>query len=329
MAAESARTTLAECETLAGKAARKGKRTRGKTRGDSPADFSDGPPCLQTLALQGVAPGGQNNALLMMGVYYKRVSPDGWRGLLERANRELLRPPGSPEGLASVMRSLEKKDYEYTCKAEPMCSVCDAALCRTRKFGVGDGSGPRIIAWRKITADEPIWFVKVEGSETEMEIKRVDDLTNPQRFADQCAKQLDLFFAPPKRADWARHLAEAKSFLVPEAPPTNTSRAAQFRELLEEFLTNRSRGERREDLLRGAPFENEESGFFEFRVNDLQRFLVREKFPVERGEIWQRVKKLGGDHGVAQGEGQDIARVAAAARRRTRHASARPAPAGQ
>ena len=38
----------------------------------------------------------------------------------------------------------------------------------------------------------------------------------------------------------------------------DTTRGGEFRELLEDFLTNRTRGQRREDLLRGAPYEDEE-----------------------------------------------------------------------
>jgi hypothetical protein len=100
--------------------------------------FSDGPPCLEHLAITKVPRGGQNNALLMMGVYFKRSQPDDWRTCLEEANAKFLDPPGSAEGLTSVIKSL-KKDYLYTCKTEPMCSHCNVALCRTRAFGVGEG----------------------------------------------------------------------------------------------------------------------------------------------------------------------------------------------
>ena len=113
---------------------------------NSEGPFGDGPPCLQTLARDGVKPGGQNNALLMMGIYYKKKHPEGWRGPLEQANRELLTPPGSAEGLDSALSSLGKKDYQYTCKKEPMCGACNVAVCRTRQFGIGAASDyPRIL----------------------------------------------------------------------------------------------------------------------------------------------------------------------------------------
>jgi hypothetical protein len=98
-----------------------------------------GPPCLQYLAEVKVQRVGQNNALLMMGVYFKRANPEDWRARLEVAAGIHLDPPGDAEAVQGVIRSLEKKDYLYTCRAEPMVSCCNSKVCRTREFGIGVG----------------------------------------------------------------------------------------------------------------------------------------------------------------------------------------------
>ena len=47
-----------------------------------------------------------------------------------------------------MIKQLEKKDYNYTCKATPMCDHCNSGLCKTQPFGVGD-EGVRALGCRK------------------------------------------------------------------------------------------------------------------------------------------------------------------------------------
>ena len=76
------------------------KAKTGNTATDAGGPFSDGPVCLQTLVENGGARrGGQNNALLsMMGIYFKRKNPDGWKKDLDYANQHYLTPAGSRRG---------------------------------------------------------------------------------------------------------------------------------------------------------------------------------------------------------------------------------------
>ena len=79
--------------------------------------------------------------------------------------------------------------------------------------------------------------------------------------------------------------------------PADLSAAGVFLELLETFLTNRMRGKTKEDLLRGAPWEDEEAGRHYFQMTPLMKFLQREGVRnVERPMIRQRILDLGGDH---------------------------------
>jgi hypothetical protein len=79
-------------------------------------EFSDGPPCLQTLATRGFAEGGRNKALFNIGVYLRLKDPDNWEKALEESNRKLMTPPLSSREVLLLTKSVGKKDYGYTCK---------------------------------------------------------------------------------------------------------------------------------------------------------------------------------------------------------------------
>jgi hypothetical protein len=260
-----------------------------------PADgpFADGPPCLQHLAVGRVKAGHQNNTLLMMGIYYKRVYPATWREELERANHALLSPPGSADGLSSVIRSLSQKDYNYTCKTEPMRSHCNSSVCRMRKYGVGDeGAFPTISGMAKLDVDPPVWFVNVEEARLEVTTEELQDY---RRFHAVCMSRLNRCYMALKQADWFVAVAEAMKDVQLLPTPQEVGREGMFGEMLEEFLTNRQRGTSREDLLRGRPWEDEEEGRHYFRLKDLAKFLQREgDRTTTRGQMTSAIKRLGG-----------------------------------
>jgi hypothetical protein len=270
----------------------RGQQSR-RQRGEG-GPFSDGPPCLQHLARTRVPQGGQNNALLHMGVYFKRAYPNDWKVHLERANQEYLDPPGTAEGVTSVIRSLERKDYEYTCRNEPMASHCDQTLCRTRRHGIGaSGNWPKITSLSKLDTDPPIWFVDVDGERIEA---TTDQLQNYSRFHALCMEKCNRTYLPMKVAEWFIALNEAMANLTVIEAPRDLSADERFREMLEEFLTNRARGQRKEDLLSGRPWEDDEAGRHYFRLRDLTRHLQREGVrDLGRNAVSQMLRRLGGD----------------------------------
>ena len=55
----------------------------------------------------------------------------------------------------TIMKSLDKKDYHYGCKNEPLASFCNAKKCRNQKFGIGKGHIPIVIEEIQIYQTEP------------------------------------------------------------------------------------------------------------------------------------------------------------------------------
>ena len=158
------------------------------------------------------------------------------------------------------------------------------------------GDIPVIVSWEKINSEEPIWNVTIRGSNGSMTITDARDITDNKRFVTQCFKQLNMIFPPVKPVTWANVLRDAMPKMTEKQADEDTTREGQFRELLETFLTNRMRGKEREDLLRGAPWEDQESRRRYFRMGALAQFLEREGMRnVDRKEIATWIRALGGE----------------------------------
>jgi hypothetical protein len=253
--------------------------------------FGDGPPCLQTLAIDGgVPPGYQNNALLHMGVYYKRKYPMDWREKLEEGSRLHLSPPSTSEGLQSVIKSLEKKDYEYTCRTEPMRSFCNSALCRTRQHGIGDeGAYPVITDLKKLKTDPPIWFVSVNNERVEVSTKELRDYT---LFCQKVADKLTVNYCAMANKDWLKVISLATLDAEEIDVDSAFGDSGVFMELLEDFLTNRMTGESIEDLFNGQPWHDAEHKKYYFRIRDFHSFLKREGMTEPRSKVFSRLRDL-------------------------------------
>lgn len=269
--------------------------------------FSDGPPCLTHLAASGIQQGGQNNALFHMGVYFKRAFPDNWQEKLEEANQLYCRPTHPSEGVAGVIRSLSKKDYEYKCKDEPMCSHCDPIKCRSKKYGVGAaGTYPIITGLTKLNTEPAIWFVDVEGVKLAMS---TEELQQYQKFHRLCMEHTHKTFAMLTQPVWFSMLNDAMQGMSIEDAPADIGVGGQFKELLEQFLTNRQKGQDEEDLLSGRPWESEEDKRHYFPLSSLGKFLEREGMKnMKRGDVTQRIKKMDGRHHfrIIKGKGRNL-----------------------
>lgn len=258
------------------------------------APFHDGPPCLQHLAESGFPEGGRNNALFHMGVYFKRSNESDWQKLLEEANHKHMKPPLSTDEVKSVIRSLERKDYEYKCKDQPMASHCDSMACRTRKFGVGAGGAyPEIRGLRKLNTEPAVWFVDVEETSIMMS---TEDLQNYVRFHRLCMEHAHRCYRMVSQPLWLMLVSDAMEHMTVIQAPPDIGVGGHFFELLEAYLTNSRRGETKDDLLSNRPWEDEDKNRHYFVLSDLIKFLDREGMKIaKRVDVTERIRKLGGD----------------------------------
>lgn len=258
--------------------------------------FGDGPPCLETLSRNGVPKGVQNDTLINMGVYFKRRYPENWHDKMHEAAANFLTPPGQVDKTQDAIRSLEKRDYWYACKKEPMCSHCNSAICRTRPFGVGEADDfPCIIEVRVLKTDPPIWFVDLHnGASLEL---NTDSIYTYTLFLKACINEGKCVFHAMKQSDWLKVIKPWIETAEPIPVPEDSGERGQFLELLEEFVSSKSRGEQLEALFSGRPWLNEEDKCHHFRIKDIHEYLVRSGFKTwTRPMIAQRLRAMGCDH---------------------------------
>lgn len=260
-----------------------------------PGDMmTEGPPCLQYLSGAGFPEGTRNSGLLALGVFAKKKYPDTWEQVVEEMNRQYMQPPLPAEEVAIVLKSLRKKEYNYRCRDQPLASHCNSALCRTRRFGVGgEDDFPSISGLSVLATDPPLWFLDIDGVRIEVS---TDDLQNYRKFHKVCMERLMKCFQAMGQAAWLKVLQEVMQGAVKIDAPREVGTSGQFMELLDEYLTNRSRGRTREDLLSGRPWEDEEARRHYFRLRDLQFYLEKHGFKnYSRGQIATRIRDAGGD----------------------------------
>lgn len=261
--------------------------------GPAEFDLSDGPPCLQHLAAVGFPEGTRNNGLLALGVYAKKRWPEDWEAKFEEMNHKIMNSAGSSEQMAQMKKNLRNKNYNYRCQDVPLVSHCNANMCRLRPHGVGDSSlMPTITGLSVLDTEPPVWFVDVGEDRLEMQTEQLVDY---QRFHRICVERLLKVYPMLKRDTWNTELARAMQSVIRIESPPDAGNQGTFREELEEFLTNRQRGRRKEDLLSGKPWEEE--GRHIFRLRDFYDRLARTSLRgLTKPQVTARLKDLGGGH---------------------------------
>ena len=262
-----------------------------KQKAESNDAFKDGPPCLNTLAQDGFGEGSRNNALFNVAVYHKQANPDNWEDMLMSDNQNYMNPPLSFNEVQQLIKSVGKRGYDkYRCKEQPICGVCNAAKCRTKKFGVGfeEEQMPELDTLTKITSNPPQWFLNVGGKRVEL---KTEQLHNPNLFAIAVLDQANVVSPIPKANDWReiylktlmQNLQEIES--LESLDPTN-----QITNLLYDFTVNRPSARTKEDILNKMSWTDED--FTYFRMDDFYSFCKRNNWEIDKTKTGNLMKQL-------------------------------------
>lgn len=264
--------------------------------------ISDGPPCLQTMALHGIPEGGRNEALFALGVYAKLKYGDNWENELNDINQQYLDPPLPFQEVGDIAKSLRRKEYNYTCKKQPLAGYCNREICRSRPFGIGASSGPEdpgvmIDGLTQLQGEVPVWFVTVNGIRMQI---TTDELLNQGRFARKCVEKLRFFPNQMKPVRWQKLINSLLKNAEVVDMPTDSGAGGQFWLLLEQFCTGYQVGRQWEDMLRGMPYtdtEDPDGPLTFFRSTDLMKFLHQQQFrELRQNEMWAILRENGAKH---------------------------------
>lgn len=271
------------------------------------ADFEQGPPCLVRLSTEGFPQASRENALFAIAIYLKKRYPDDWEEHLHAYNVQFFKPPVSSPRVKSTIRSLMKKDYNYSCKKSPMVSVCNRTVCVTCQFGVGkDDDADWGIEFgddiKRVMTRPPFWVVFVNG--VKMELQSNDFLTQ-QSFVKKCIDTIKKMPKTLSKNAWTLQVNKILETAVDEEAPEDASIGGELMNHLRQFCTTFTQAETREEILTGKPFTEE--GFTYFRSSDFKKYLEAQHF---RGladvPLYARLKESGVGHKQYWAGGQNI-----------------------
>lgn len=202
--------------------------------------WSDGPPCLQRLARDGVPEGMRNEALFSFMVFLHKKWPDDWADKARDVSQQVMSPPMSPSevehSIGAFTRSLSK-DYGYKCKNEPLVSICDKVTCLRRRFGVGGDAndlGVTIGGMTMFAGDETTYYLEINGKRVSFTTQQI---ANQQQFKTRVMDQIHKITTMIKQDAWERLLQEWMDRAVKITPPTNATQSGVLLEYLEKFCT--------------------------------------------------------------------------------------------
>ena len=253
--------------------------------------FKDGPPCLNTLADQGFGEGSRNNALFNVAVYHKQANPDNWEDKVMEDNSKWMNPPLGFQEVKQLLASIGKRGYDkYRCKEQPICGVCNAAKCRTKKFGVGfeEEQMPELSTLTKINSNPPQWFLNVAGKRIEL---KTEQLHNPNLFAIAVIDQANVVSPIPKAKDWREVYLKPLMLNLQEIDPLESLNPInQITNLLYDFTVNRPQARTKEEILNKKPWTDEGNTYF--RMDDFYSFCKRNNWEVDKTKTGNLLKQL-------------------------------------
>ena len=250
---------------------------------------TDGPPCLEHLVTQGFPEGTRNNGLFNVGVYYRKKEGENWETKVEEFNYKYMKPPLTSSEVQKVIKSINQKDYNYSCKKEPICSHCNSSLCRTKKYGIGNEYTPEITSLRKLDSEPPLWFVDVADKTVECES---DELHEQKKFQRRCMDVLNML--PPRVSDrdWTVQINVLLQNVEIIEAPKEAGLTGQMEDLLHDFCTRRGTADNKEEILMGKPWRNETRIYF--RLRDFYTYCIKNNFKAfGRNKIASRLRNMG------------------------------------
>ena len=253
--------------------------------------FKDGPPCLNKLAQDGFGEGSRNNALFNVAVYHKQANPDNWEDKVMEDNSKWMNPPLGFQEVKQLLASVGKRGYDkYRCKEQPICGVCNAAKCRTKKFGVGfeEEQMPELSTLTKINSNPPQWFLNVAGKRIEL---KTEQLHNPNLFAIAVLDQANVVSPIPKAKDWREVYLTPLMLNLQEIDPLESLNPTnQIENLLYDFTVHRAKARTKDDILNKTAWTDE--GFSYFRTEDFYAFAKRNNWELDKTKTYNLITQL-------------------------------------
>jgi hypothetical protein len=251
----------------------------------------DAPPCLQHLSVSGFPVGTRNKALFNLALLCRRKFGEGWTREVDECNRNYLRPPLPDSEVRTIVGSVEKKNYTYTCSEQPICDACNRSVCSKRLYGIGGSKsdpGVSLDGLTKILTSPPTWTVNVNGRRLTLE--STTDLLDQGRFVTLCVDGLSVLPNRVQRQVWDDVVRTLLEKVDEVEAPEDAGTGGQFLALVERFCTEGAFAKDRSELTLGKVLRHESKVFF--RSSDLIAYMDRNRVRVSAREAWRLLKEF-------------------------------------
>ena len=256
-------------------------------------DWLQAPPCLVSILKEKQAPGEMRNTILLnVATYLKKRFPNEWKSKLMDYNKKYCEPPLPENELQNtVMKSQDKKEYNYECKKEPLRSFCNSKKCRIQKFGVGNGHIPMIVEEIQIYQTEPTMYkVSIDGESVDV---KAEELNDPKLFANASLKQIYKTFPSMPINLWREMIQE---HLNKKVFVTDMAESLKVDVMLEELLFDYFKNTPGQDItsitIGNRSFVDHENKICYFKQKSLEDYLSKTSWKKKWFETSQILKKF-------------------------------------
>lgn len=253
--------------------------------------FTDAPPCLQSMARNGVPEGSRNVMMFTICIYLRRrFGDDDWAEQADRYNQKFMMPALGHKELGQIIRNASKKNYEMKCDGP----LCNRQICLTKKYGVGGGEddpGVNFGTLEKHLTDPPLWIWDVDGARLELSTLELKD---QNRFHVKCIELLNKWPLPMKPAKWAHLIRKALEHAKEVEAPKDASPQGHIWAHLERYCTEGAPAKERDELLLGKPWLD--GGRVYFNSVHFKRYLQQNRVQIRESALWQMIRSQGAEH---------------------------------
>ena len=254
-------------------------------------DIFDGPPCLENLMQEKIPEGGRDNTLYQYAVYAKKKWPDSWQDKLDEFNHKYMDPHLPSKQIHKTINQHEKKNYQYKCKDQPMCSVCNSSLCKTRQHGIGQDYSHNVTDLTKYESDESVGFLNVDGRRLCLS---TDDFYDQSKFRKSCMNSLNVLPIKMSARDWDVRIQTLLTNVEVIEMPEEVTKIGRFDNHLEAFLSDQGEAHTIDEVLIGKA--HTEDGKTYFRLPFLEDYLIKKRFTnFSTTQMCARIRELDGD----------------------------------
>ncbi len=253
----------------------------------------DGPPCLEHLMNEKIPEGGRDNTLYQYAVYAKKKWPDEWQDKIDEFNHKFMDPILPSKQVLKTVNQHEKKEYQFKCKDQPMCSVCNSQLCRTRKFGIGNDYDHDVTDLTKYESDESVWFLNVDGRRLCIS---TDEFFDQAKFRKACMNTLNVLPNKMAARDWDARIQALLAMVEVIEMPEEVTKVGRFDNYMESFLSDQGEAMTIDEILIDKAWSPEDEEVTYFKLSSLENYLTKKRFTnFSSTQMCARIRELNGD----------------------------------